>query len=534
MKLGMHLEQKQIISQQMIQTLKVLEMNVTELEAYLTRLSAENPVVELEPSEYRKETEDLALARQAEFERKLEWLSSADRQNRTYYADDAPDQGLNAVQDPASSGETLAEHLHTQLLLKEYTARDFQILDFMARSLDSRGYFTEPLSVIMEHFSVTGDEAESLLGKLQELEPAGVGARDLKECLLLQLRRYSGDLSFHFGAGGVSSALTAEEILRSAKTTELAEQLVLHHLEDIARNHIDLIARKCGTSVPEVEAACGLIRRLNPKPGNAFSDGRVLPYVRPDVIVIRRDISSVQENSISSREAGVSAREDDITVRREDIPAREDTPAQAADAREADAGQFDVLVNDYQCPRLSVNSFYEALAQETDDPEAKKYLREKLAQIAQAKADLANRSSTLSRVAGLLVQLQSSFFLRGPGFRSPMVLSDLAVPLSLHESTVSRALKDKYLQCSWGVFPMNYFLNAAAVRKSAEEDGPGTDQVYRALREVIDAEDKRKPLSDEKICAALAERGINIARRTVNKYRKELGIPDKSGRKVTG
>ena len=508
MKLGMHLEQKQIISQQMIQTLKVLEMNVTELEAYLTRLSAENPVVELEPSEYRKETEDLALARQAEFERKLEWLSSADRQNRIYYADDAPDQGLNAVQDPASSGETLAEHLHAQLLLKECSRREFRVLDFIARSLDSRGYFTEPLSVITERFSVSEDEAEAALRKLQELEPAGVGARDLKECLLLQLRRYSGDLSFHFGAGGVSSALTAEEILRSAKTTELAEQLVLHHLEDIARNHIDLIARKCGTSVPEVEAACGLIRRLNPKPGNAFSDGRVLPYVRPDVIVIRREDAPEQAvDSIS---------------------------AQAEDTREVDAGQFDVLVNDYQCPRLSVNSFYEALAQETDDPEAKKYLREKLAQIAQAKADLANRSSTLSRVAGLLVRLQSSFFLRGPGFRSPMVLSDLAGPLSLHESTVSRALKDKYLQCSWGVFPMNYFLNAAAVRKSAEKDGPGTDQVYRALREVIDAEDKRKPLSDEKICAALADRGIQIARRTVNKYRKELGIPDKSGRKVTG
>ncbi len=488
MKLGMHLEQKQIISQQMIQTLKVLEMNVTELEAYLTRLSAENPVVELEPSEYRKETEDLALARQAEFERKLEWLSSADRQNRTYYADDAPDQGLNAVQDPASSGETLAEHLHTQLLLKEYTARDFRILDFMARSLDSRGYFTEPLAIVTEHFSVTEDEAESLLRKLQELEPAGVGARDLKECLLLQLRRHSGDLAFHFGKDGTSSALTAEELLESAKMTELAEQLVLHHLEDIARNHIDLIARKRGTTVPAVEAACSLIRRLNPKPGNAFSDGRALPYVRPDVIVIRRE----------------------------------------------DAPDFDVLVNDYQCPRLSVNSFYEALAQETDDPEAKKYLREKLAQIAQAKADLVNRSSTLSRVAGLLVRLQSSFFLRGPGFRSPMVLSDLAGPLSLHESTVSRALKDKYLQCSWGVFPMNYFLNAAAVRKSAEEDGTGTDQVYRALQEVIDAEDKRKPLSDEKICAALADRGIQIARRTVNKYRKELGIPDKSGRKVTG
>lgn len=488
MKLGMHLEQKQIISQQMIQTLKVLEMNVTELEAYLTRLSAENPVVELESSEYRKETEDLALARQAEFERKLEWLSSADRQNRTYYADDAPDQGLNAVQDPASSGETLAEHLHTQLLLKEYTARDFRILDFMARSLDSRGYFTEPLAIVTEHFSVTEDEAESLLRKLQELEPAGVGARDLKECLLLQLRRHSGDLIFHFSKDGTSSALTAEDLLESAKMTELAEQLVLHHLEDIARNHIDLIARKRGTTVPAVEAACSLIRRLNPKPGNAFSDGRALPYVRPDVIVIRRE----------------------------------------------DAPDFDVLVNDYQCPRLSVNSFYEALAQETDDPEAKKYLREKLAQIAQAKADLANRSSTLSRVAGLLVRLQSSFFLRGPGFRSPMVLSDLAGPLSLHESTVSRALKDKYLQCSWGVFPMNYFLNAAAVRKSAEEDGTGTDQVYRALQEVIDAEDKRKPLSDEKICAALAERGIQIARRTVNKYRKELGIPDKSGRKVTG
>ncbi|MBQ7535742.1 MAG: RNA polymerase factor sigma-54 [Stomatobaculum sp.] len=503
MKLGMHLEQKQTISQQMIQTLKVLEMNVTELEVYLSRLSAENPVVELEPSEFRKESEDIALSRQAEFARKLEWLSSADRQNRTYYADDAPDQGLDGVQDPSSSGETLPEYLHAQLLLKDCTKQDFRILDFMARSLDSRGYFTEPLTIVTDRYRISDEKAETLLRKLQDLEPAGVGARNLKECLLLQLRRRAGDLVFRFGNPGTSSEKTAEEFLESAELTELAEQLILFHLEDIARNHIDIIARKRSVTRGEIEAACRLIRRLNPKPGNAFSDGRVLPYVRPDVIVIREE-------------------EDDAGAR----------------GSVSESASFQVLVNDYQYPRLSVNSFYEALAKETDDPEAKKYLQEKLSQIAQVKTDLANRSSTLSRVAGLLVRLQEAFFLRGPGHRSPMVLSDLAEPLSLHESTVSRTLKDKYLQCSWGVFPMNYFLNAAAGKISTGissgpgvSSEPGTDEVHRALREIIDAEDKAKPLSDEKLCAALAERGIQIARRTVNKYRKEMGIPDKSGRK---
>lgn len=466
MKLDVNLVQKQVLSQQMIQTLKVLEMNVTELEDYLARLAAENPVAELEPGELHQDAAAAEFHRQAEADRRVEWLSSSDRQNQTYYADDAADRGLNALQDPSSAGETLAEHLHAQLLLKKYTPVQRNILDFMARSLDSRGYFTEPIFLITDRFSVSVQTAEELLSELQALEPAGVGARNLKECLLLQLKR---------GAGAAEST----------ETTALAEQIILSHLEDIAKNHLDLIARKRGVPLEEVTAACGLIRRLNPKPGNAFSDGSSLPYVRPDVLVVKEEGTG------------------------------------------DDAPRFQALVNESRYTRIAPNSFYEALEKETDDPEAKKYLKEKLAQIAQVRSDLANRSSTLARVAGLLVQRQEAFFFRGPGFRQPMVLSDLAEPLSLHESTVSRTLKDKYLQCSWGVFPMNYFLNASA----GDDSNLSVDHIKRALQEIIDTENKAKPLSDDKLCAALAERGIQIARRTVNKYRKELGIPDKSGRK---
>lgn len=504
MKLGVNLEQKQVITQQMIQTLKVLEMNVTELENYLSELSSENPAVELEPSEFRKETADIEFAKEAEFERKLEWLTSGDRQNRTYYADDAEERGLDGLPDPSTAGETLAEHLHAQLLLKRYSKNDQKALDFMIHSLDSRGYFTETLSCVSECFAVTEEKAELLLFELQKLDPPGIGARDLKECLLLQLKRRAG---------------TPAE---SAELTYLAEQLVEYHLEDIAKNHIDIIARKRNVSADTVRAACEEIRKLNPKPGNAFSDGRSLSFVRPDVIVVRED---------------------------------EDAPESGPGEHPAlENGMFRILVNDYQYPKIAVNSFYEALEKETDDPEAKKYLREKLTQIAQVRSDLMNRSSTLERVAKLLVEKQEKFFLEGPGHRQPLVLADFSEALSLHESTVSRAMKDKFLQCSWGVFPMNYFLTAAAAKRGRQSSSPsfgstaapGTaapdapqeadgdltaDQVKRALQEVIASENKAKPLSDEKICAVLSERGISIARRTVNKYRKELGIPDKSGRK---
>ena len=174
------------------------------------------------------------------------------------------------------------------------------------------------------------------------------------------------------------------------------------------------------------------------------------------------------------------------------------------------------------------------MAKTVEDAETKKYLKEKIAQAQNIAGSIEQRNSTLSKVLNVLVEKQQDFFLKGPGNKRPMRLIDIAEATDLHESTISRTLRSKYLQCHWGVFPLNYFLTSVAAtnKQSGEEQTP--EYIKSKMQEVIDNEDKKKPLSDEAISKCLKEMEIPISRRTVNKYRQEMGIPDKSGRKEWG
>ena len=454
MELNMSLSQKQVLSQHMVQSMEILQLSAQELESYIENLSMENPVIELAENHA-----SASSARQEDLQRKLDWLESTDYQNRVYYqADRSAESQSENWYDHTESEESLSEYLLSQMLLNHYSEQDYAIIEFMVLSLNDQGYFTDDLSVVCNKFQISAEHAEKMLSEIQALDPAGVAARNLKECLLLQLRRSKLD-------------------------SPIAEAVIEHHLEDIARNHLKEITRKLNISYDEIMDICKLIRSFNPKPGSSFSSREQLRYISPDAVVIKLE------------------------------------------------NQFEILINEYQYPKFNISAYYQELQQTTSDAETKKYLSDKIQQAKWVSGCIEQRTSTLSSVMHALVDMQHDFFLNGPGHKHPLRLSDIAKEVHLHESTISRTLRSKYLRCSWGVFPLSYFLTSAATKSSADSNEKTPEQVKSCIQKIIDSEDKQKPYSDQAISQKLEESGIHISRRTVNKYRTEMNLPDKSGRK---
>lgn len=454
MELKMDISQKQVLSQHMMQSMEILQMSAQELESYIEDLALENPVIEL-PDSYSQQTN----TKQEDLQRKMDWLESTDLQNKVYYQQERSAENMQENwHDSRKSEENLSDYLLAQILLTDYDHTERTVIEFMILSLDSRGYFTDDISYVAEYFSVSEDLVRKLLGDIQALDPAGVGARDLRECLLLQL-------------------------YRQKDYSSITEALIKDYLEEIAKNHIQNIAKKLNVPIDDILDACEQIRTLNPKPGNSFSNREQLRYISPDAIVIKLE------------------------------------------------DKFEILINEYQYPQIKINTYYQELLKDTPDKETQKYLQEKISQAQWVNNCISQRTSTLSRVVKTLVEKQNSFFLYGIGHKSPMRLTDLAAELDLHESTISRAMRGKYLQCSWGVFPLNYFLTSVSTKATNSNEAKTPEQIKILIQKIVDEEDKRKPLSDQAISQKLEDYDIKISRRTVNKYRTEMNLPDKSGRK---
>lgn len=452
MEIHLNLSQKQQLSQQMIQSVQILQMSAAELEAYLEKLSAENPVIELSERENRPDSTE-----QMDLQRKLDWLSSTDRQNMVYYQGDTDrEDPENNWRDQRAEEETLEEYLNAQLLLSPYTKDELSVIHYIINALDANGYFRESLAETASLFGISEEEAERLLNCVKELDPAGVGAVDLRDCLLLQLKRRK-------------------------PRCPLAEAIVSEHLEKVAKNHLPEVARQLNKPLPEVLDACEVIRSLNPRPGNAFSNRELLAYVSPDAVVVTLE------------------------------------------------NRLEILINEYQYPPFTISRTYLEMEKETQDPTARKYLKDKISEANNVSQSIRQRSSTLASVLRVIVEVQKDFFLLGPGHRHPLKLQEIASQVRLAESTVSRALHSKHVQCRWGIYPLNYFLMGSVSNDSSEDKT--AEQVKAAIRSIIDSEDKQKPLSDGGILKLLEAQDIRISRRTVNKYRQEMQIPDKAGRR---
>lgn len=369
MELKMEISQNMALSQKMIQSTEILQMGSVELENYIKELAVENPVVDLEDSKEIPDPKD-------ELMKKLEWLGSSDEQNRVYYSQDYGNDDGDKWNFSIDEGEDLADYLMSQLIGSKYSKTQMEVLNYMALCLDSKGYFTESLDEVAARFHMDAEDVGALLFILQGLEPAGVGARSLKECLLLQLDRQG-----------------IEDIT--------VRTIVTDYLELLGKNQLHVIARKMKVSTEAVAFAAKIIKALNPKPGSGFSSREHLKYITPDVIVVRL------------------------------------------------GGYYEILLNEYMYPKISINGYYLKLLKDDASKETKNYVNEKVHQAEWIMSCISQRNRTLMNVTKAIIDVQGQFFSRGPGNLKPMKLSDIAERLDIHESTVSRAVRDKYMQCSW-------------------------------------------------------------------------------------
>ena len=458
MELSMSMKQTQTLLPQMMQSMEILQMGSQELLEYIQDQVQENPVLEME-EKYGKGDDTAVL------QRKLEWLESTDAQNRYYHQQDTEDD----EKDPISNYGTVDEREENLYL---YVLSQLEVMDlepellpvgrFLVESLNQNGWLDESVEDLAEELGKPVEEVEKALAAVQSLEPAGVGARNLSECLVLQLQRRHED-------------------------SELAIRIARDYLDPLSKSRYGLIAKSLGVCQEEVRTACDLIRTLNPRPGGGFAARENLVYINPDLFVVN-------------------------------FP-----------------DHFELLTNDYFFPDLNISGYYCRMLKSTEDNEVKDYLMGKVRQAKWVVHSIEQRRSTLLRCAECILELQEEFFRRGPGHLKPMCLADIAQKVGVHESTVSRTVRDKYLQCASGVYPLSYFfsrsLGAPAARPGTEENASSPDFAKALLKKLIGGEDKHKPLSDQKLCERMAREGCELSRRTVAKYRDELGIPSTTGRK---
>ena len=458
MDLKLQVKQTQTLSQRMIQSAEILQMTSQELNTYINELALENPVIDIvEPPTAEEQRESIE---------QQEWLNSFNEENYYLYQRQNNDDDYDFKSSwniNTDDGETLQDYLWSQLITENFTDQETEIIKFMLECLDNKGYLEESIETIASYFGTDTELVEDLLSDLQALDPSGVCARTLEECLKLQLERRN-------------------------MLTPVLESIIDNYLEMVAKNQIPAIARKLRLSPTETAGYCQIIKSLNPKPGVSFSSRDQLRYIIPDVTIVKfKD-------------------------------------------------HFDILLNESMYPTIELNSYYRQMNQNPESSELKEYLGNKIRQAEWVKQCVTQRGKTLMQVSRAILEHQEEFFTFGPAHLNPLRLADIAQELDIHESTVSRAVSKKYLQCSWGVYPMNFFFSRSVAVQGSGSSENGAQSVTaadikRVLREIIEEENKKKPYSDRLLGEKLAERGISISRRTVAKYREEEGIADASGRK---
>jgi RNA polymerase sigma-54 factor len=370
-------------------------------------------------------------------------------------------------------GQSLSfyDELLEQVGEMELSDQERYVLEYLIRSLDDDGFLRTPLENIADELAIyhnidlSADQLETVLKKLQRLDPPGIGARTLQECLLLQVKRKEKSV-----------------------TTNQMKQILTDFFDEFTKKHWDKITQLMGVDELQAETLFRELRRLNPKPGAAMGEamGRSMQQITPDFIVDTQDDGTVT-----------------FSLNNGDVPQLQVSQS------------FADLLKEYQNNK-------EGLSRQMK--EALLYTKQKV-DAAQSFIDAVKvRRRTLTLTMKTIIQLQHRFFEEGDeALLRPMILKDVAERTGLDLSTVSRVSNSKYVQTRWGIFPLKYFFSDGYVTENGEE--LSTREIKAALRELVDAENKRKPMSDDALSEALKEKGYPIARRTVAKYREQLGIP---------
>jgi RNA polymerase sigma-54 factor len=487
-KLYQKLSQQLVMTPQLRQAIKILQVSRAELEQLIDEELAQNPVLEellaeptpaeeeqsrtdeqfttdtgngedeFRPSETGETTNELAPDASG---REIDWKEYLENYSNDWHAStgtaaDYDEDKRSALENTLVRSQSLTEHLIWQLRMADLDPLEESVAAMLIGNMDKNGYVQVAVEDVAFESGQDLEVVESALRRIQSLDPPGVGARDLRECLLLQLQ-----------AEGQGDSLSA--------------RIVRHHLDLLEGKRYDRLAKELGASIEEVVAAANEIAALEPKPGRNFGEGDVR-YITPDVTV---------------QKVG---------------------------------DEFVILLNEEGLPRLRVSQFYRQVLGSEGSTDAKRYIQEKMRAAAWLIKSIQQRQRTLYLVTASIVKFQRDFLEKGVGALKPMVLKDVAMDIGMHESTVSRATANKYVHTAQGIFELKYFFTSS-LKAGDGTDDVSAESVKERIREIVGNEDRRHPLSDQQIAEMLAKENVDIARRTVAKYREMMGILPSSKRR---
>ncbi len=499
--MGQHLT----MTPQLQQAIRLLQLSALDLQSEIQEVIESNPLLEIDENEYQDKntvtngednpTEDSALLTSEALNQDhipnnspLDSSEEISNSNQTSETNETPTQMESnqswdaAMSSPGrmrdsdseaeyygSAEETLQDYLFWQLNLTPFTDRDRTIATSIIDGIDDDGYLTLPLEEIradllsdeietIEDEEDTLLEIEAVLHRIQQFDPLGAGSRDLRECLLVQLRKFSKDTAF----------------------IEITETLIDQHLTLLGKKDYRQIIKLTKCCEDDIREALKLIQSLNPKPGNSISS-QTAEYVVPDVYVKKIK------------------------------------------------GRWQVDLNPEASPKIRVNQSYASMARQVTSSADSKYLKSNLQEAKWFIKSLESRNDTLLKVSRKIIEEQQGFFDFGEEAMRPLVLSDIAIAVDMHESTISRVTTQKYLHSPRGIFELKYFFSSHVNTSSGGECS--STAIRALLKKMIEAENQMKPLSDSKLADLLKDQGIMVARRTVAKYRESMNISASNERK---
>ncbi len=460
LKQGLELKQKQQLSPLQIQTIKLIELPIQELEQRIRKELEENPVLDEDVPKEKEEDEaprEVSLSEYKEDDSIPSYRLRADN----YSKDERPQYSTFSVK------ESFTQSLMEQLGYRNLTEHQYSVAAFIIGSLDDDGYLRRSIDTLVDDISfranieTSEEEVLAMLKVVQEFDPAGVGARDLRECLLLQIRH-----------------------CKKTPAVEHAVRILDHYFHDFTSKHYQKIMTRMGLTEDEMKAAIAKILKLNPSPGGQIDDSYSdqAQQIVPDFLLEYTD------------------------------------------------GELILTMPRFSIPELRVNRKYADLlmeaasSSEREKKEAAAFVKKKLESAKWFVEAIKQRHNTLYSTMQTIIEYQREYFIDGDETHlKPMVLKDIAERTGFDISTISRVVNSKYIETHFGIYSLKYFFSEGLENQDGEE--VSTRELKKALQECVDNEDKHKPLTDDELVAKMTERGYKVARRTVAKYRDQLGIP---------
>lgn len=431
------------LSPHLVLSVEILQLDSVELADYLNKLSEENPMLELGLS--ASSSEDLNSVRYRE-----RWLAPSGFHTGTISTDMLE---ISKIGVSNSLEESLSFFVSDQLERASLPKPLLTVCQYLVSLLDDNGYLQNEDLELLRSREIPPDLLDRGIQTIQSMEPAGIGARSLSECLMLQCQRFQNSPPY-------------------------AQEIISRFLPEISRGHYGPICHALQINNKDVQQVVEYISKLNPRPGAEFQADYQPQYVIPDIYIIEQE------------------------------------------------GNLQTVINDVALPRLSINNYYRQLLNGPLDNETREYLQKKLQQINWVRESILHRNTTIQKCAERIMDVQQEFFRGNTTKLAPMSFSEMAEYLDLHPSTISRAIKNKYLQCNQGTFPLRYFFNRAV-----GSQGVSRQSVKQLLLHLIREENHDTPYSDQELYEILVEQKIDISRRTIAKYRLESGIPSSTMRR---